>query len=231
MGCLPAWNSNQSFVPETTAAAAVSFPVCIDQAQESGSFVPTVLGNPTTIEVGGQSVVSSAEAIRVTYRLSYERSDEDAEEKALAFELAFTDQMGEYIDSVSMPAGFRATRLSDRSLDDALEASVGGDFLFIAITFILMTILVAAISFSRNPVKNKAILSIAAVSATGLAIPAAFGLCSYIGLPFVAIVGVSPFLLLALGIDNALVLMATFLRTSSKLPAAKRTELMLRDAG
>lgn len=238
MGCFQAWNSNNSYVPATQSEMHVSFPVCIDMAQESGLFVPLALGNPTTGAApssGNGLVATGAEAIRVTYDVSYERDDEDAEARALAWEVAFEEEMGERIDELKrtgvIPAGYEAVRLTDQSLDAALEESVGGDFLYIALTFILMTCLVSAISFSRNVVQNKALLSLAAVSATGIAIPSAFGLCSYIGIPFVSIVGVSPFLLLALGIDNGLVILASYLRTPSSLSSQRRMELMMRDAG
>ena len=116
-------------------------------------------------------------------------------------------------------------------MDDALSASTSGDFLFIALTFILMCVLVSVLSFSTDPVRNKSILAQAGVLATGIAIPAGFGLCSYMGMPFVSIVGVAPFLLLALGIDNALILIATFLRTPSRHSAEVRMRETMRDAG
>lgn len=234
--CLPQWAADTRFVPngtETGAAPALPFPVCIEASTGSAILVPTRLGKPTLSADGSAAV--AAQSLRATYPLSFDRDDDAAEERASEWELAFTDGVEAWIDQAkaegSFPSGFEVVRYSQRSVDDALAASTSGDFLFISLTFVLMCVLVSVLSFSADPVRNKSILAQAGVVATGLAIPAGFGLCSYIGLPFVSIVGVAPFLLLALGIDNALILIATYLRTPTHHTAEKRMRETMRDAG
>lgn len=231
MRCLPQWNADQMFVPNESVP--ISFPVCIDQSTGSGILVPTRLGDPALSQNG--QVAVGAEALRATYRLSYDREDEVAEELVSAWELAFTDRLEAWEDKArrdgTFPEGYTMTRDSGRAVNDALEASTSGDFLFISLTFVMLCVLVSILSFSPDPVRNKSILAQGGVLATAIAIPAGFGVCSFAGLPFVSIVGVSPFLLLALGIDNALVLTATYLRTPSRHSAEVRMRETLRDAG
>ncbi|XP_053399173.1 patched domain-containing protein 3-like [Mercenaria mercenaria] len=102
------------------------------------------------------------------------------------------------------------------SLSEELNENVIGDITIFSITFTLMITYacVATLTARCDVVGQRANLGFAGVIAAGLAIVAAFGLCSACGVEFVSIVGVIPFLIIGIGVDDMFMLMSGITNTN-----------------
>ena len=97
--------------------------------------------------------------------------------------------------------------LAVRSVTDAISESSGSDVTLISVSFILM------ISFAcfmlgkvNNPLTGHSLLASAGIFAVALGITSGFGLSLLFGIPFVSIVGVLPFLVIGIGIDDMFII-------------------------
>lgn len=85
-------------------------------------------------------------------------------------------------------------------------------------------------SFSIDWVLSKPILSILGVVSAGIAILTGVGFLSLMGMPYNDIVGVMPFLVLAVGVDNMFLMVAAVRRTSRTHTVHERMGECLADA-
>ena len=130
--------------------------------------------------------------------------DEQASEKVLKWEKSFIDKAASFVNTLSC---FEVHYMSERSLDDAIAESSGSDVTLVSITFSLM-ITFACIMLGKflNPLTGHSLLANAGVFAVALGILSGFGLAMWCRVPFVSIVGVLPFLVLGIGIDDMFIL-------------------------
>ena len=147
--------------------------------------------------------VLDARAIQMTY---YIRDPEDDDEfsDVNKWEKKFIDKVS------SLAAGISCGKLhysAERSLDDAISESTGSDIVLVSITFTLM------ISFActmlgkfKNPLTGHSLLANAGVFAVALGILSGFGLSMLAGVPFISLVGVLPFLVIGIGIDDMFII-------------------------
>ncbi|KAL5012817.1 hypothetical protein ScPMuIL_011368 [Solemya velum] len=94
------------------------------------------------------------------------------------------------------------------SISDEMNANLFGDITLFAVTFLLMCAYASLATINGNCLADRAFLGMAGVFATVLAILGAFGLCSACGVPFVSIVGVVPFLVVGIGVDDMFILLS-----------------------
>ena len=136
-------------------------------------------------------ILTSATMVRLVYHLRADSSDSDAINSV--WEEAFITAANT-ISSVNTEIAYQ---VSD-SLDNALEESTIGDIKFFFFTFVLMIVYVfiAGIYVELNCVAWRAPLSLSGVFATILSILAAFGFMSLVGIEFVNMAGVMPFLVI-----------------------------------
>ena len=157
--------------------------------------------------LGGASrndgTITDAKALQMVYLLR-DPSDEDENEKVLEWEKKFIDKVGSLVDALSC---FEVHYSSERSLDDAIAESSGSDITLVSITFSLM-ITFACVMLGKflNPLTGHSLLANAGVFAVALGILSGFGLAMWCRVPFVSIVGVLPFLVLGIGIDDMFIL-------------------------
>ncbi|XP_061184546.1 patched domain-containing protein 3-like [Saccostrea echinata] len=121
------------------------------------------------------------------------------------------------------------------SLGRELNKNVNGDVKYFIITFTLMMTYACLASGSSklNNIGNRANLGIAGVITPVLGIGSALGFLSAVGVKFTSIVGVMPFLIVGIGIDDMFILMSGMadappLKTAS---VEKRMEYMLKKSG
>ncbi|XP_052286900.1 patched domain-containing protein 3-like [Dreissena polymorpha] len=118
------------------------------------------------------------------------------------------------------------------SLDEELDKNINGDIALFSITFTLMlTYACVATMNMRDAVNQRALLGGAGILAAGLAIIASFGVCMAIGLEFVSIVGVMPFLIIGIGIDDMFVLLSGLSGAQGEATVDDRMKETLRNAG
>ncbi|KAK3099247.1 hypothetical protein FSP39_001509 [Pinctada imbricata] len=100
---------------------------------------------------------------------------------------------------------------NSRSLDNELNANIGGDIVFFSITFTLMIVYATMVttSFTCNCLTDRQHLGRAGVMAAGFAILTSMGFVSLCGVQFVDIVGFMPFLIIVgIGVDDMFLLLA-----------------------
>jgi len=147
--------------------------------------------------------IVSAKALQMVY-IMRDPSDEDENEKVLKWEKNFINKIASLEDELSC---FKVHYSSERSLDDAIAESSGSDITLVSITFTLM-ISFASVMLGKflNPLTGHSLLANAGVFAVALGIVAGFGVAMWFRVPFVSIVGVLPFLVLGIGIDDMFIM-------------------------
>ena len=174
--------------------------------------------------------IISAKAMRLIYHLKGFSLDEDVSEKTTDWEKQFLDKM----------KAFNANRLkcgpifftSGRSLDDSINESAGADIKLVTVTFTIM------ISFAcfmlgkyRNPLTGHGLLAVGGTLCVGFGIVTAFGLSMHSKTPFVSIVGILPFLIVGVGIDDMFIIVDELDRTHPDQAIPKRVSEVMRYAG
>ena len=147
--------------------------------------------------------ITGARAIQLIYVIR-DPEDEDASKKILLWEKTFLDKVISLVDTLSC---FEVYYSSERSMDDAIAESSGSDITLVSITFSLM-ITFACVMLGKflNPLTGHSLLANAGVFAVALGILAGFGLAMWCRVPFVSLVGVLPFLVVGIGIDDMFIL-------------------------
>ena len=142
-------------------------------------------------------------ALQMTYYIRDPESDEEFNE-VIDWERSFIDKVSSHEGKMSCWNIFYS---AGRSLDDAISESTGADMLLVSITFALM------ISFActmlgkfRNPLTGHSLLANAGVLAVALGIVAGFGLAMMTGAKFISMVGILPFLVIGIGIDDIFII-------------------------
>ncbi|XP_067676454.1 patched domain-containing protein 3-like [Haliotis asinina] len=152
---------------------------------------------------GGKLV--SAKYLSITFNLRMDSVDNKA--KARAWEEEFLKRAAA-LDTTSTRINYAASH----SLDTELNKNTNGDIVFFSITFTLM-ITYATVVVGGDVVSSRTWASWAGVMAAGFGIISSFGLVSFCGVKFVNIVGVTPFLIIGIGVDDMFLLMSSWAET------------------
>ncbi|XP_064603084.1 patched domain-containing protein 3-like [Liolophura sinensis] len=116
------------------------------------------------------------------------------------------------------------------SLNVELTENSGGDIMWFSLTFTLMITYASIVTSGGNCVSTKGFLSTAGVLAAGLGILAGFGVASRI-LPFSNIVGIMPFLVIGVGVDDAFILMSGWSENREAINIPDRVAATMRTSG
>ncbi|XP_052068925.1 patched domain-containing protein 3-like [Mytilus californianus] len=201
----------------TTALAGgtVSYP----QFTTSGE---TFTIDNTFAETGSSGgYLTSATAVKLKFNLANTNS-----KLADAWEDAFLDRIKTYSSS-----NLNFEFAHSRSTDEELNANVAGDIAFFSITFTLMITFSGFVLFGGNCVSNRYNIAMAGVLSTGMAIVAALGFISAVGVLFASIVGTMPFLILGIGVDDMFILLSGLAATSPELDTETRIGLTMKSSG
>ncbi|XP_048240407.1 patched domain-containing protein 3-like [Haliotis rufescens] len=152
---------------------------------------------------GGKLV--SAKYLSITFDLRMDSGVNKA--KARAWEEAFLKRVAS-LNTTSTRINYAASH----SLDTELNKNTNGDIVFFSITFTLM-ITYATVVAGGDVVSSRTWASWAGVLAAGFGVLSSFGLVSLCGVKFVNIVGVTPFLVIGIGVDDMFLLMSSWAET------------------
>ncbi|KAJ8304745.1 hypothetical protein KUTeg_018328 [Tegillarca granosa] len=178
-----------------------------------------VFGNVTT----NNGTLTSATVVKLRYNL---RQDTEFLSFSKKWELNFIKELNKFESNI--------TELSyaySESLNHELNDNTKGDIKFFSFTFVLMMIYASFVTSGGNCLSQRQNLGRAGVLSTGLSILSSFGLMALIGVKFVNIVGVMPFLVLGIGIDDMFILMSGASDHCSAGTILMRTKNTLRTAG
>lgn len=172
--------------------------------------------------------VKKAGALMMRYFLRYPRSG-----AALKQVLSLETQL---IDTLSaMNRRMKHVKIayaSTRSTDDAIGESTGSDVRLVAITFILMISFACLVSGNiHESARSHSLLSLFGVIAVVYGIAAGLGFGMWLQLPFISMVGVLPFLVLGIGLDNMFLIIHELDRVPLEWPVTERIAHALSQTG
>ncbi len=152
--------------------------------------------------------ITSAVAIRMVYFMKYHTTD-DIYEKIMAWEERFIN----YLKGQETPLkglGIDLYFYAHRSLDDSISESALSDLKLIIVAFVLMVSFCVLMNIKiRRPINGHVLLTLGGILTVFLGIGSSFGLVMYTATPFIGIVGVLPFMVLGVGIDDMFILVDT----------------------
>lgn len=172
--------------------------------------------------------ITGVKALQMVY-LVRDPNDEEANKEVLEWEKTFVEKVASLVDNLSC---FKVYYSSERSLDDAISESSGSDITLVSITFTLM-ITFACVMLGKflNPLTGHSLLANAGVFAVGLGILAGFGLAMWCRVPFVSMVGVLPFLILGIGIDDMFILVDELDRQETSMSVVETVKEVMSRSG
>lgn len=151
-----------------------------------------------------KNYLKSAEFINLDYIIRTD--DRKYQDLAAIWVDAFKDHMETYTAT-----NFKIAFSHFNSMDEELDKNIKGDITLFSITMTLMITYACVATLSSritDQVGQRMWLGFAGVIAAGIAIIASFGLCAASGVEFVSIVGVIPFLIIGIGIDDMFILLS-----------------------
>jgi len=176
--------------------------------------------------VGGS--ITEAKALQMVYFI-HDPSDDETNEKIIDWEKTFIDKVASFVDKLSC---FEVHYSSERSLDDAIAESSGSDVRWVSITFTLMiTFACFMLGKFLNPLTGHSLLAHVGVFAVALGILAGLGLSMWFRVPFVSIVGVLPFLVLGIGIDDMFIMVDQLDRQPRELSKTETIKAVMKHSG
>ena len=178
--------------------------------------------------VTGDGNITGTKALQMIYVVR-DPSEEEENQEVLEWEKTFITKVASLVDKLSC---FKVYYSSERSLDDAISESSGSDITLVSITFTLM-ITFACVMLGKflNPLTGHSLLANAGVFAVALGILAGFGLAMWCRVPFVSMVGVLPFLILGIGIDDMFILVDELDRQQTSLSVVETVKEVMARSG
>ena len=147
--------------------------------------------------VVSQGILQSASMVKLRYNLR------DDTNELIAISKRWEEQFETIIPTIIKP-DLEIAFVHSNSMNTELDSSTTGDIKYFSITFTLMITYasLASIGMNMNCIAWRPNLSLGGVLATVLAIGSALGFTSLVGIQFVSIVGVMPFLVIGKLISN-----------------------------
>ena len=174
-------------------------------------------------------LITSAKAIRLVYYMKGFSLDADISEEITDWEREFLNAIKGLNRSSYCGEIFYTTR---RSIDDSIAESTGSDIKLIVVTFTVM-ISFACFMLGKylNPLTGHGLLAMSGVSSVAFGIMAGFGLSMYTQAPYVSIVGILPFLIIGVGIDDMFIIVDELDRVHPDQTIPKRLGMVMRRVG
>ena len=172
--------------------------------------------------------IKNATALQMVYLMN-DFSDQKEIDKVLEWEKKFIDKLESLDGNFSC---FKVHYSSERSQDDAIAESSGSDITLVSITFTLM-ITFACVMLGKflNPLTGHSLLANAGVFAVALGILSGFGLAMWCRVPFVSFMGVLPFLVLGIGIDDMFILVDELDRQPQDMSVTEKIKAVMSHSG
>lgn len=187
-------------------------PSCLNMPKMFGG----ISQNKSTNEISG------AKALKITYYVAEPSNDEDSN-RVEDWEELFTEKLSSLQHGLLNVTIFLS---AERSLDDAIADSSSSDIRWFSLTFTLMLQFASMMvgKLFRNPLTGHSLLALGGTFSVGLGILAGFSLSMMIQTPFVRIVGVLPFLVIGIGLDDMFIIVDHLDRQDRhlKVPATVR---------
>ncbi|CAE8689636.1 unnamed protein product, partial [Polarella glacialis] len=181
--------------------------------------VTTTLGSPVYSKGG---TIIKAQALQFVYSVDNSRD----ESQILDFEKAFIGICRDMVmDGISVYC------MAERSYRDESDRAVADDQSIVMYAMIIMICYCCSVLGRCHPVHSKMLLGFTIVVTVGLALLFAFGVTSFIGLPYTVLSSMCIFILLGVGIDDAFIIADAHQRFSYVADPAERLGRTLAEIG
>ena len=221
------------------------------QAMRNNNVVQTVnmlMANPDYLMLNGRPLATSvgeifgkhkqdnngnihhASALRIIFPIKSPNTDHGYSE-VLRWEKEFLKHMKSLKDPFKRK-GLDLYFFTFRSVDDSIESSTGGDIMYISLTFAIMcTFTCLALSRFRDVVTGHGLAGIVGLIVVCMGVASGFGLVILCGTKFTATVGILPFLILGVAIDDMFIILDELDRTNFNLPTKEIIAKVLGQVG
>ena len=149
--------------------------------------------------------LDSTNALRTVYFMKeYPRGKEDRE-RILEWEKIFLNDVSSFAETTTCISIVYA---AERSLDDSVTESTASDIRLFAMTFAIMGIFSGIVNGRCADARfGHQLLGFSSLFAIYLGITASLGVLMLVGVPFVSMVGILPFLVVSIGIDDVFIIL------------------------
>ena len=149
--------------------------------------------------------IHSTNAIRFVYFMKeYSRAAENRTH-ILDWENLFLKKVSSFSENTTCA---NIVYAAEKSLDDSVAESTVSDIIFFALTFMIMGIFSGIVNGRCADARfGHQLLGFASLLSIYLGVTAALGFLMFVGVPFVSMVGVLPFLVVSIGIDDVFIIL------------------------
>ena len=188
---------------------------------------PAIFGKTMELDPK-RGTVERAGALQMIY-IMQDPPDDATYDKVLRYEKNFIDAVAMVKQQLKFVDVYYT---SGRSIDDAVNESTMSDVSLFSITFCLM-IFFACIASGNffNPSQGHALLATSCVISVGYGIISGLGLGMWLGIPFISIVGILPFLVLGVGLDDMFIIVNEFDRLPRGLSVVRCVSMVMTRTG
>ncbi|GMH32426.1 hypothetical protein BSKO_00260 [Bryopsis sp. KO-2023] len=139
------------------------------------------------------------------------------------WEEAFLKEMAAFAEEAKLQ-GYQIDYMSSGAWDRELQTAVNSEawLLNFAVILILLYTVVMLSRWSEGLVGTRGLLAVAGILSIGMSTAMSIGLCCYLGIMYSALMGLMPFLLLGIGVDNLFVIVNAFDKTCKEDPIEQR---------
>ncbi|XP_071145465.1 patched domain-containing protein 3-like [Mytilus edulis] len=169
-------------------------------------------------------VLKSARSLRLHYYLRQQNKEYTA--LSVAWEKEFVKQMSEFKANLT-----DFTLSHSDSISTELDENTIGDIALFSLTFTIMITYASLVTAGGNCLTQRGHLGRVGVLATALAILGAFGLCGALGITYVNMVGIMPFLILGIGVDDMFILLSGLTDAPLRGTVEERISFTMRTTG
>ncbi|XP_067119689.1 patched domain-containing protein 3-like [Centruroides vittatus] len=190
----------------------ITFPTYYDSKTSRLIAYPVSLGG---VIIDNNSHIKFVEAIRLFYFL--DNSNRIKDKISVKWEEEFLNTL-----NTMKFEGFEVTRIASSSLDNVTARNTDLILPTSPLSVILILLFSVLSCMSRDCIRSKPWLGIAASISAGLSIASTFGLLMLCGVEYADINISVPFLILGIGVDDSFVLIAAWRRSNPKLSVESR---------
>ncbi len=156
-------------------------------------------------KAASNGTLDSTNALRMVYFMKEYARGEENREGILDWETKFLNDLSSFSENTSCASILFA---AERSLDDSVAESTGSDIKFFALTFTIMGIFSGIVNGRCADARfGHQLLGFGSLLSIYLGVTAALGFLMFVGVPFVSMVGVLPFLVVSIGIDDVFIIL------------------------
>jgi len=156
-----------------------------------------------------------------------------ATERAQEWELNAIDELLtlEQLWVASGDGSLRVEVKADGSAGKEFAKAIEGDVPLVPIVFVVMSVFTCLVFFRRNRVYSRSLLGFGAVAAVLLSIMTSCGILFIAGVPFTSMTQLLPFIFFGIGLDDAFIMMGSYVHTDHSKDAVDNIADTIDDIG